>query len=171
MSIELRAAIEDDVDAIARIWFDGWRDGHLGHVDERLIEVRTASSFIDRAGRKVAATTVAVSGSVVVGFAMVFGNEVEQLYVDERARGTGLADILLRRCEHDIAARGHLVAWLAVVAGNLRARRFYERAGWNDKGPFTYCADNGPHATIEVVAHRYERSTARANLAETTRLC
>ena len=29
----LRAAKPDDVEAIATVWHDAWRDGHLGHVD------------------------------------------------------------------------------------------------------------------------------------------
>ena len=42
------------------------------------------------------------------------------------------------------------------VAGNERARRFYERQGWTDAGLFDYTApgDTGP---IAVRAHRYER--------------
>jgi RimJ/RimL family protein N-acetyltransferase len=43
---------------------------------------------------------------------------------------------------------------LAVVAGNTRARRFYERNGWSDEGPFEHHApsDSGP---IVVPPHRY----------------
>jgi hypothetical protein len=48
------------------------------------------------------------------------------------------------------------VAWLAVVAGNARARRFYAREGWHDAGPFEYVAqvDGGG---IPLACHRYER--------------
>ena len=45
-------------------------------------------------------------------------------------------------------------AWLAVVAGNARARRFYERRGWSDGGPFEYAAA-GDHGPIPVPSHRY----------------
>jgi hypothetical protein len=41
-----------------------------------------------------------------------------------------------------------------VVGGNLRARRFYERCGWVDEGPFEHLAP-GPGGPIRVPAHRY----------------
>ena len=37
-----------------------------------------------------------------------------------------------------MAAAGHPSAWLAVVVGNARARRFYERQGWVDRGDLPY---------------------------------
>jgi hypothetical protein len=46
-----------------------------------------------------------------------------------------------------------------VVPGNARARRFYERNGWIDEGPFDYTAatENGP---ISVPCHRYTKAVA-----------
>lgn len=45
---------------------------------------------------------------------------------------------------------------LAVVAGNARARAFYERQGWSDRGPFECTAEtaSGP---VTVPVRRYER--------------
>ena len=48
-------------------------------------------------------------------------------------------------------------AWLAVVAGNARARRFYERNGWSDVDPFDNPAWTTSGATIPVPARRYEK--------------
>ncbi len=67
-------------------------------------------------------------------------DEVEQVYVDASARGSGTAATLLDRGEEIVAAT-YDRAWLAVVAGNVRARRFYERRGWVDAGPFDYSAE------------------------------
>jgi hypothetical protein len=53
-----------------------------------------------------------------------------------------------------LRAAGHARAWLAVVAGNARARRFYERLGWTDVGPFEHDAP-GPDGPIRVPARRY----------------
>ena len=69
---------------------------------------------------------------------MVVDDEVEQVFVARSARGTGLASDLLVEAERRVAAGGHASAWLAVVVGNARARRFYERQGWVDRGDLPY---------------------------------
>ncbi len=69
---------------------------------------------------------------------MVVGDEVEQVFVGPAGRGTGLAAVLLAEAERQVAAGGHEEAWLAVVAGNARARRFYEKYGWVDEGDLPY---------------------------------
>jgi GNAT superfamily N-acetyltransferase len=151
----LRPAVAADAAATAAIWHAGWADGHLGHVPEALVAHRQPDHFARLAGGRVADTTVAVSGGEVVGFVTVVADEVEQVYVAAAARGTGVAGALLARAEAIVAERAP-VAWLAVVAGNARARRFYERSGWHDAGPITYLAeiDGG---RIEVPCRRYER--------------
>jgi GNAT superfamily N-acetyltransferase len=85
---------------------------------------------------------------------MVAGDEAEQVYVAADHRGTGVAALLLAEAERIIAANGHRRAWLAVVAGNERARRFYQRSGWTDEGLFEYAAATAD-GTIPVPAHRY----------------
>ena len=86
---------------------------------------------------------------------VVISDEVEQIYVDARARGSGVAGVLLRKAEEMVRAAGHETAWLAVVAGNGRARAFYTRQGWVDRGAFSYEAETtaGP---MVVPCRRYE---------------
>jgi GNAT superfamily N-acetyltransferase len=87
---------------------------------------------------------------------MVVDDEVEQVYVSSRHRGTGVAAALLGEAERRVRTNGHERAWLAVVAGNARARRFYERMGWTDEGAFDYpAASTG--GTIPVPCVRYVR--------------
>jgi ribosomal protein S18 acetylase RimI-like enzyme len=87
---------------------------------------------------------------------MVAGDEIEQVYVTSAARGSGVAAALLGHGEHQIAAAGHPVAWLAVAPGNARARRFYERCGWVDTGGLDYPAEiDGGSLTVPV--RRYEK--------------
>ena len=150
----LRPARPGDAPAIAEIWRVGWRDGHLGFVPDGLIAVRTDESFAVRAAQRVGDTTVAEADGRVAGFVMVVADEVEQVYVSQRDRGRGVADVLMAEAERQVRKAGHRTAWLAVVAGNTRARRFYERHGWSDTGPFDYAAagDNGP---IPVPCLRY----------------
>jgi ribosomal protein S18 acetylase RimI-like enzyme len=82
---------------------------------------------------------------------------VEQVYVAAAHRGTGVADALLTEAERLVGAAGHHRAWLAVAPGNTRARRFYERRGWADEGPFTYIVDT-PAGSIAVPCHRYVKA-------------
>lgn len=153
-AVMLRQATANDAPKIAEIWHLGWRDGHLGFVPEELVAARHEDSFRIRAAQRVSDTAVAVINGEVAGFVMVVGDEVEQVYVAALHRGTGVADMLMTKAERRVARNGYATAWLAVVAGNARARRFYERRGWSDAGPFNYAAagEDGP---ISVPSRRY----------------
>lgn len=153
----LRPALDADVPVVAGIWYDAWLDGHLGHVPGALVTIRTRESFGTRTAGRVADTTVADTGAGLAGFIMIHDDEVEQVFVAAGHRGTGVATILLAEAERQVAANGHDVAWLAVVPGNARARRFYERQGWTDEGPFDYPARLESGGTIAVLCHRYTK--------------
>lgn len=151
----LRAAATADVEAIAAVWHAGWRDGHIGHVPDALLPHRLPEHFRERVPPRLPATTVAVLGSRVVGFATVHDDELEQLFVAAEARGGATARALLRHAEQVVAAR-YPVAWLAVATGNARARRFYERNGWRDVRAIDYAAEIRG-GTIPVPCRRYEK--------------
>ena len=152
--VTLRRALPQDAPTIAELWHLGWRDGHLGFVSQELIGARHEASFRRRAATRVNDTTLALVQGQIAGFVMVVDNEVEQVYVSALHRGKGVADMLMAHAERQIKDAGYSSAWLAVVAENARARRFYERRGWSDSGLFEYAAagDNGP---IPVPSHRY----------------
>ncbi|MYS86878.1 GNAT family N-acetyltransferase [Embleya scabrispora] len=156
----LRPASPGDVGTIAEIWQQGWRDGHLGHVPEALVAVRSAPLFRTRALERVDDTVVVDTGDAVAGFVTVIDDEVEQVYVSNERRGTGVGDLLLAEAERLVGAGGHRRAWLAVVGGNARARRFYARNGWTDEGLFDYPAD-GVTGSVLVPCHRYTKPVAR----------
>jgi GNAT superfamily N-acetyltransferase len=153
--IALRSATPGDVEAIATVWHSAWMDGHLGHVPEAIVSDRTLPSFRLRVPGRLDQTTVATDPVGVVGFVTVHDDELEQLFVADRGRGTGVAAALLRHGEHEIAIR-FPTAWLAVVAGNARARAFYTRQGWTDGGPIAYEAETSTGRAI-VPSHRYEK--------------
>lgn len=131
----IRPASDADMAAVADLWHEGWHDGHAGHVPDGLTVARTLAAFHERTPPRVADTSVAVADDgALLGFVMVVDDEVEQVFVAPAGRGTGLASELLAEAERRVAAGGHASAWLAVVVGNVRARRFYERQGWSDTG-------------------------------------
>ena len=154
----IRPALPDDAAPVAAIWRDGWRDGHLGLVPDALVAVRTDESFRMRAADRLDDTTVAVVGTEVAGFVMVVGDEVEQVYVSSRHRGTGVADVLLAEAERQVREHGHAVTWLAVVDGNARARAVYQRAGWRDEGGIDYAATVEDGSSVVVPCRRYVKA-------------
>jgi ribosomal protein S18 acetylase RimI-like enzyme len=154
--VTIRPATDADVPAVTRIWREGWPDGHEGHVPAELAAEWTSASFDQRTLERISTTWVAEGDGAVAGFVVVVDAEVEQIYVDRSRRGGGVAERLLRHAEAVIGQKGRRTAWLAVVAGNVRARRFYARLGWRDQGPFTYQAQTAT-GTVAVPAHRYER--------------
>jgi GNAT superfamily N-acetyltransferase len=151
----LRAAAPEDSEAIAELWHSGWRDGHIGNVPDAILPHRHLEDFRRRVAPRIPDSTVATIDGEIVGFVTVIEDEVEQVYVAAAARGTGVADALLRHGEQ-VVARRFGVAWLSVVAGNARARRFYERSGWHDAGPIEYRAEIAG-GSIPVTCRRYEK--------------
>lgn len=134
----LRPARPGDMAAVADIWHPAWHLGHAGHVPDGLTAARTLEAFHERTPARVADTTVAEVDGRVAGFIMVVGDEVEQVFVDPALHGAGVAAPLLAEAERQVAEAGYDEAWLAVVTGNARARRFYEKHGWHDGGDLPY---------------------------------
>jgi putative acetyltransferase len=136
--VTLRPSTPEDAATVADIWHEGWHAAHPGHVPDGLTERRTLEAFHERAPRRVDDTTLAEVDGRVLGFIMVVGDEVEQVYVGRDARGSGVAAVLLAEAERQVAAQGFDLAWLAVASGNARARAFYEKQGWVDGGYLAY---------------------------------
>lgn len=134
----LRPARAADMAAAAELWHRGWHLAHAGHVPDGLTAARTLAAFHERTPGRVADTTVAEVDGTLAGFIMIADDELEQLFVDPARHGSGVAAPLLAEAERQIAAAGYAEAWLAVVAGNARARRFYEKHGWHDAGELPY---------------------------------
>ena len=132
--MEVRPAHDGEVDHLARLWYDGWQDAHAQIVPADLARLRTLDSFRDRL--RAALATVRVAGALPspVGFSMVKGDELYQLYVAAHSRGSGVAATLIRDAEARLAQAGVRTAWLACAIGNDRAARFYEKHGWRRAG-------------------------------------
>jgi GNAT superfamily N-acetyltransferase len=151
----IRPAAPHDAPRIAEVWQAAWLDGHLGLVPDELVAHRGSDSFRTRAADMIERTVVAEVDGLVIGFVTLKGDELEQLFVDASARGTGVARELLAEGARRLLTDGHAHPWLAVATGNARARHFYEREGWRDAGHIAYAAqvDGG---VVTVSCHRYE---------------
>lgn len=91
-----------------------------------------------------------------VGFTLCKDDELNQIYVTERARGGGYAKLLMKDAERHFASCGVKTAWLACAIGNERAARFYEKAGWERAGTVESIL-NLPEGPFALDVWRYEK--------------
>jgi len=64
--------------------------------------------------------------------------ELRQLYLRERGKGTGAAQSLMDWALATARARDAETLWLSVYIDNHRAKRFYERYGFVDRGRYIF---------------------------------
>ncbi len=132
--MRVRAAEATELDQLAKVWFDGWHEAHARIVPAELTRVRTLPSFRDRLQAALPDTRTVGDVCSPLGFCVVKGDEVYQLFVAKEARGTGVAAALLADAEARLSANGVATAWLACAIGNDRAARFYEKVRLAPRG-------------------------------------
>jgi ribosomal protein S18 acetylase RimI-like enzyme len=155
--INIRAAEQTEVDQLAQVWFDAWRDAHAQIVPAELARLRTLENFRERMQKELPNIRVAGSPGEPVGFCLVKDDELYQLFVAARARGTGVAAALMADGEALLAESGVETAWLACAIGNERAARFYEKCGWRRTGTMTNEAETSEE-TFLLQVWRYEKT-------------
>ncbi len=92
-----------------------------------------------------------------LGFSIVQGAELYQLFVSGPSRGSGVAAALIADAEARLSASGVATAWLACAIGNERAARFYEKCGWSRVGTMINRLDT-PSGPFPLEVWRYEKS-------------
>ena len=154
--MQVRTPRPEDIDALVKIWYDGWQDAHAKILPEELARIRTPESLRERMIELLSDVRVIGDVGEPLGFSMTKDDELNQLYVSADARGTGVAQELIAEVEERLAAGGVKTAWLACAIGNHRAARFYEKSGWR-------CAGNVvselplPSGPFSVEIWRYEK--------------
>jgi len=154
--MNVRAAEERDIDHLAKLWFNGWQDAHSKIVPAELARLRTLQSLKDRLRAALPSVRVVGPAGAPLGFCMVKGDELYQLYVSAQARGSGLAAALMADADAQFLANGVKTAWLACPIGNDRAARFYEKCGWHRVGTMTNHLETTEGAFLLEV-WRYEK--------------
>lgn len=157
---KVRPATADELDQLATIWFDGWQESHAHLVPPALLRFRTQPSFRDRLEAVLPDIRVVGAPGAPLGFCIVKGDELYQLFVASEARGTGVAVALIENGEARLAASGVTTAWLACAIGNARAARFYEKRGWRLAGTIVNLAETS-EGTFPIEVWRYEKDVRR----------
>lgn len=158
--MDVRSAQESEVDHLAQVWHDAWHDAHASIVPAELTRVRTFANFRRRLAAVLPSVRVIGPLGAPVGFHIVQGNELYQLFVSAAARGTGVARALIDDAEARLVDKGVRTAWLACAIGNERAARFYEKCGWRRVGTVVnhLRTEEGP---FDLEVWRYEKTLAR----------
>lgn len=156
--MQVRDAETTEIPQLAQLWLDAWRDGHEAVVPASLTALRTRDSFESRL-RAFDNIRVVGERGALLGFSVLKGEELHQIFVAAEARGSGVAITLIDDAEARLAARGVRTAFLICTVGNARAARFYEKRGWRLAKTFVDHVETsaGPYA-LEV--WRYEKDLA-----------
>ena len=159
--MEVRTPTTEDLDALAKIWFDGWRDAHADILPAELGQDRTLESLRERLETLVDDVRVVGDPGKPLGFSITKDDELNQFYVAAEARGKGVAQELIREAEARLASQGYRAAWLACAIGNNRAARFYEKSGWHLARTFV-SEINLSDGILKLEVWRYEKDLQTA---------
>jgi GNAT superfamily N-acetyltransferase len=129
-----RFARPSDVSRVAALYHDVWHETQAPFMPVEESKQRTLTFFVERMSALLATTVVEVRSRSIVGFAAWSGNVVGQIFVAKAFRGMNVGPVLMARAEREMVGQGIIEAELHCVAGNERARRFYERLGWACQG-------------------------------------
>ncbi len=164
MSVTYRTATADDADALALLGEATFKAtfGHLYQPDDLAIFLQNHSPVNWAKELNDSAFTVRVAelDGKMIGYAKLGpphlpfeprgeAAELRQLYVVEEMKGQGIAHSLIdwvidrardRRADH---------LYLSVFTDNHRARRFYEKLGFEPEGTYAFMVGN--HADEDIV--------------------
>jgi ribosomal protein S18 acetylase RimI-like enzyme len=174
--VTIRPQREDDVAEVARVHVRAWQAGYAGIIPKDVLDALDPEAFAERRrqshGAQEFETLVAVDGPVIVGFTTVgrYRNqqdrtdlvpdigEVLAIYQEPQRLGTGLGRTLMAAALAELNDRGFQTVRLWVLEDNKRARRFYEKAGFQPDGErSTYEVTSGGE-TLSLPELRYVRT-------------
>lgn len=154
--MQVRTAEVTEIDALARIWYEGWQDAHAELLPAEFARERTLESFRERLPKVLTDLRTIGETGKPLGLSITKDDELNQFYVAAESRGKGIAKTLIDEVEQRLAANGVRTAWLACAIGNNRAARFYEKSGWHLARTFTHKLET-PNGPLAFDVWRYEK--------------
>lgn len=155
--MHIRPAEPAEIPHLARLWHAGWQDAHASILPDEIKRLRTVENFERHLTKTLRHARVVGPLGAPIGFALMKGDELNQLYVAAEARGAGAAKALIEDAEQRVAAEGASLIWLACAIGNDRAARFYEKSGWANAGVATIQLET-PDGPFPLDIWRYEKA-------------
>lgn len=151
----IRREEPDDAEAVARVHVRSWQAGYAGIMPDEVLGRLNPAAWAQRrrdlgtaAPEHPFTTLLAEAGGTLAGFT-TFGpyrnnqdrgdldpayGEILAMYLESRWWGAGAGRALLAAARAGLAERGWAEYRVWVLADNLRARRFYQRAGLSPDG-------------------------------------
>ncbi len=152
----VREIAPHDALAVAKVWHEAWWDAHGPLVSGDLKKHRHLDLFVSRIPGLIGRAAVGERDDQIAGVVAWRGTELEEIFINRKARGLGLASRLMDYGEGSLRDNGVDVAWLYCVVGNLRAYKFYAKSGWQDVGRDVDRV-NTPAGLVDVPVHRFEK--------------
>ncbi|MBZ6076567.1 GNAT family N-acetyltransferase [Microvirga puerhi] len=172
MSFHVEPALETDVEAIARVHVQGWRESYKDFLNPASL----AGLSVEERARMWRSTFTApdpralllvgrASDGEIVGFvcggpvrledavSLDTAAEVYAIYLLDKVKGQGLGRRLMAGLFDHLTGQGFSSAGLWVLRDNLSARRFYERLG-GKPGPGQELELRGQ--TVTEIAYRFD---------------
>lgn len=174
--VALRGATAEDARAIAEVHVDAWRWAYRGQLpdavlDSLSVEARTARWDDTLRASDGDRVFVAEAEGHIVGWASCGPSRDEEaapstgelygIYLATGWAGRGIGRELMARVVDALSEAGFERATLWVLKGNERARRFYERGGWEPDGAEKI--EPHPHEKVMLTEVRYTRSLEGAD--------
>jgi len=168
----IRPARPEDARAIAQVHIRSWQQAYRGQLPDTFLETLDLSldrrtkhwvAQIEASSESGRGVIVAERGGSLVGF-VAFGpadseakdlklGEVYAIYLDSAHWGRGYGRSLFQSATEALRRAGFDEAVLWVLETNVRARRFYEIAGWKPDGQTK--ADERGTVTLHEVRYRF----------------
>jgi ribosomal protein S18 acetylase RimI-like enzyme len=156
--MRIRPALLEDVVALATLERRLWRETYLGLIPDANLERHLSKTFgttqqAQELADPACVTLLISEGDVLLGYALLRAHgperdgvrlpfkrpvEVARFYLDRSVHGQGAAQRLLAEVLLRAGADGQDGLWLQVWEQNLRAIRFYAKAGFTDVGGATF---------------------------------
>jgi ribosomal protein S18 acetylase RimI-like enzyme len=150
-AVEIRAAQPEDAGRIAEIHVRSWQHAYLGLIPQDYLDALDPAQrrgmwdrSLETADWSRGGTLVIMAGGRLAGFAHVHEardadaapsvGEIWAIYLEPEAWGKGLGRELMAAALRALAEIGYDEATLWVLDSNVRARRFYEAAGFTPDG-------------------------------------